>query len=197
MTEITPGKRLVVAATGASGARLATRFLTHLLDRPDLFELHFVASDGFKLVALKEEGADFKTLCKSLPGHAGLRIYDERALDACVSSGSYPVDGTVIIPASLSTVGAIASGAGRNLCHRVAEVALKEGRPLLVVPRETPLSLIHLKNLTRLKEAGAVIAPFIPAFYQKPVTLEDLMDHFFMRLLDHLGMPSTLSRRWS
>ncbi len=197
MNQETRGKKLVIAATGASGARMTARFVTHLLQRSDVLELHFIASDGFKLVALKEEGADFKALCKSLPDHPGLRIYDERALDACVSSGSYPVDGTVIIPASLATVGAIASGAGRNLCHRVAEVALKEGRPLLVVPRETPLSLIHLQNLTRLREAGAVIAPFIPAFYQRPATLEDLMDHFFMRLFDHLGLPSTLSSRWS
>lgn len=191
------GKKLVIAATGASGARMTARFVTHLLQRSDVLELHFVASESFKLVTLKEEGVDFKTLCKGLPDHPGLRIYDERALDACVSSGSYPVDGTVIIPASLSTVGAVACGAGRNLCHRVAEVALKEGRPLLVVPRETPLSLIHLQNLTRLREAGAVIAPFIPAFYQKPATVEDLMDHFFMRLLDHLGMPSSLSSRWA
>jgi 4-hydroxy-3-polyprenylbenzoate decarboxylase len=197
MNQETRGKKLVIAATGASGARMTARFVTHLLQRSDVLELHFIASDGFKLVALKEEGCGFETLCEGLPDHPGLRIYDERALDACVSSGSFPVDGTVIIPASLATVGAIASGAGRNLCHRVAEVALKEGRPLLVVPRETPLSLIHLQNLTRLREAGAVIAPFIPAFYQKPATIEDLMDHFFMRLFDHMGLPSTLSARWS
>lgn len=134
---------------------------------------------------------------KALPNRAKLEVYGEGQLDASIASGSFPVDGTIVIPASMSTVGTLASGAGRNLCHRCAEVALKEERRLILVPRETPLSLIHLRALTTLKEAGATIAPFIPAFYQRPATLEDLMDHFIMRLFDHLGLPSRLSRRWA
>ncbi|OYV99759.1 MAG: hypothetical protein B7X11_05070 [Acidobacteria bacterium 37-65-4] len=155
-----------------------------------------MASDAFKLVLLREEGQDMDAALTALPNRAKLAVYAESQLDACVASGSFPVDGTVVIPASMSAVGTLAAGAGRSLCHRVAEVALKEGRPLILVPRETPLSLIHLRALTTLKEAGATIAPFIPAFYQKPATLEDLMDHFIMRLFDHLGLDSSLSSRW-
>ncbi len=191
------GRTLVVAATGASGARLAVRFLGHLLAHPGVGAVHFVGSRAFALVAASEEGKKLPEMLKGLPGREKLRLYQEEQLDACVSSGSFPVDGTIIIPASMSTVGAVASGAGRTLCHRVAEVALKERRPLILVPRETPLSLIHLRNLATLAEAGALIAPFIPAFYQRPGSVEALMDHFFMRLFDHLGLPSALSTRWA
>jgi len=190
------GKVIVVCATGASGAALAQRFLVHLIAHPQVGLVHFVPSESFKLVARREQGLRVETFLKGLPRTGSLRLHRESELDASIASGSYPVDGTVVIPASMATLGALASGAGRNLCHRAAEVALKEGRPLLLVPRETPLSLIHLRNLVTLKEAGAIVAPFIPAFYQRPASVEDLMDHFFMRLLDHLGLPSDLSTRW-
>lgn len=191
-----PGHTFAVAATGASGARLALRFLGHLLAHGGVARVHLVTSEAFKLVLLREEGQNLEAALTALPKGAKLAVYAESQLDACVASGSFPVDGTVVIPASMSTVGTLAAGAGRNLCHRIAEVALKEGRPLILVPRETPLSLIHLRALTTLKEAGATIAPFIPAFYQKPATLENLMDHFIMRLFDHLGLDSGLSARW-
>ena len=89
-----------------------------------------------------------------------------------------------------------AAGAGRNLIHRACDVALKEGRPLLLVPRETPLSLINLRNLVTAKEAGATVLPFIPAYYTKPKTVEDLENHFFQKILDHLGLENTISPRW-
>ena len=190
------GRTFAVAATGASGACLALRFLRHLLAHEGVASVHLVASEAFKLVLLREENQRLESALKALPKQSKLMVYAESQLDACVASGSFPVEGTVVIPASMSTVGTLAAGAGRNLCHRIAEVALKEGRPLILVPRETPLSLIHLRALTTLKEAGATIAPFIPAFYQKPATLEDLMDHFIMRLFDHLGLDSRLSSRW-
>jgi len=191
-----PGLTLAVAATGGSGARLALRFLGHLLAHDGVARVHLVTSEAFRLVLLREEDQRLEAALKALPKRSKLRVYGETELDACVASGSFPVDGTVVIPASMSTVGTLAAGSGRNLCHRVAEVALKEGRTLILVPRETPLSLIHLGGLTTLKEAGATIAPFIPAFYQGPATIEDLMDHFFMRLFDHLGLDSDLSARW-
>lgn len=190
------GRTFAVAATGGSGARLALRFLGHLLAHDGVARVHLVTSEAFKLVLLREEDQRLEAALKALPKRSKLQVYGESQLDACVASGSFPVDGTVVIPASMSTVGTLAAGSGRNLCHRVAEVALKEGRPLILVPRETPLSLIHLRGLTTLKEAGATIAPFIPAFYQGPATIEDLMDHFFMRLFDHLGLDSGLSTRW-
>lgn len=190
------GKTLVVGASGASGARLALRFLGHLLGHPGVGTVHFVPSDGFRLVLRREEGVDVAEALKALRYRDRLVLYDERRLDAPVASGSFPVDATVLIPASMATVGAVASGAGRNLLHRAAEVALKERRPLIVVPRETPLSPIHLRNLTTLAESGVLVAPFIPAFYGRPASLEDLMDAFCQRLLDHLGLRATLAPRW-
>lgn len=190
------GKVLVVAASGASGARLALRFLDHLLAHPGVRRVHFVPSRAFSLVLNREEGLSLDS-CLDRAGRDGrLLLHREEDLDAPVASGSYPCDGTVLIPASMATVGAVASGAGRNLLHRAAEVALKERRTLIVVPRETPLSVIHLKNLATLAEAGAVVAPFVPAFYQGPRSVEDLMDHFLMRIFDHLGLETRLAGRW-
>lgn len=191
-----PGKVLVVASSGASGARLALRFLDHLLAHPGVRKVHFIPSRAFSLVLDREEGRSLEQ-CLDPTGTAGrLFLHREEDLDAPVASGSYPCDGTVLIPASMATVGAVASGAGRNLLHRAAEVALKERRTLIVVPRETPLSVIHLRNLAALAEAGAVVAPFVPAFYQNPRSVEDLMDHFLMRIFDQLGLETRLAGRW-
>lgn len=190
------GKTVVVGASGASGARLALRFLGHLLGHPGVGRVHFVPSEAFLLVLEREEGLVLSKALAALPHRGKMTLHEERRLDAPIASGSYPVDGTVLIPASMATVGAVAAGAGRNLLHRAAEVALKERRPLLVVPRETPLSLIHLRNLATLAEAGALVAPFIPAFYSGASTLEEAMDAFCQRLLDHLGLPTSLAARW-
>jgi 4-hydroxy-3-polyprenylbenzoate decarboxylase len=102
----------------------------------------------------------------------------------------------VVVPCSMGTLGAIAQGAGRNLIHRAAEVFLKERRPLILVVRETPLSLIHLKNLTRAAAAGATIFPACPGFYHRPATLEELARQFAGRILDHLGLEHQLGPRW-
>jgi flavin prenyltransferase len=190
------GKTVVVCATGASGARLAGRFLHHLLAHSHIGEVRFVPSRAFALVLREEEGEGLEAFLKPLARDRRLVLHAEDDLGAPVASGSFPVDGTVVIPASMATVGAVASGAGRDLIHRACDVALKEGRPLILVPRETPLSLIHLRNLVTLREAGATIAPFMPAFYQKPATVEDVVDHFLMRIFDLLGLEAELSRRW-
>lgn len=196
MPERNAKKSLVVCGSGASGARLTGRLVGHLLRHPGVGGVHFTASEAFGLVLQREEKSDLATFLAAVGPSKKLRVYGSHQLDAPVASGSFPVDGTVIIPASTSTVGAVASGAGRDLTHRCAEVALKEGRPLIVVPRETPLSLIFLRNLVTLKEAGALIAPFMPAYYQGPKTLEEVEDHFLMRLMDHLGLDTRLSKRW-
>lgn len=193
---VQPGKRLVLCASGASGARLTRRFLGLLLAHPGVAEVHFTASASFWMVWKREEGKAPAAFWAGLHTKKKLQIWAPEALDAPVSSGSFPVDGTVFLPASAATVGAVASGAGRDLAHRCAEVALKEGRTLLVVPRETPMSLILLRNLATLREAGALIAPFIPAYYQGTTTLQEVEDHFLMRLMDHLGLETELSRRW-
>lgn len=190
------GKTVVVCATGASGARMAGRFLHLLLSHPKMARVHFIPSGAFELVLKEEEGSTLEALFASLPRGCELEVHAEGDLAAPVASGSYRVDATVVLPASMATLGAVASGAGRDLIHRACDVALKEGRPLIVVPRETPLSLIHLRNLVTLKEAGATVAPFAPAFYQGPSTVDALVDHFLMRLLDLVGLETEISPRW-
>ena len=125
-----------------------------------------------------------------------LQIFRERDFYAPFCSGSFRFSGMVIVPASMSTVGAIASGVGLNVIHRGADVALKEKRRLVVVPRETPLSTIHLENLLGLARAGAVVLPPVPAFYQHPQTLSDLVDFTVSRILDALEIDNNLFPRW-
>lgn len=192
----TSSKEVVVFASGASCARLAGRFLARLLSSKEIQRVHFTASEAFHLVLKKEERKEMSAFLGALPNRSKLAVYGEKEMGAPVASGSYPVAGTVIIPASASTVGAIASGSGQKLGHRCAEVALKEGRPLLVVVRETPMSLVLLRNLVALREAGALVIPFIPSYYHRPETLDDVEDHFIMRLFDHLGMKSDFGKRW-
>jgi 4-hydroxy-3-polyprenylbenzoate decarboxylase len=115
---------------------------------------------------------------------------------APLASGSFRLRAMVVIPCSMGTLGAIAQGQSRNLIHRAAEVNLKERRPLILVVRETPLSLIHLRNLQQAAEAGATIFPAMPGFYQRPRNLEDLARNFAGRILDHLGLEHDLTRRW-
>jgi 4-hydroxy-3-polyprenylbenzoate decarboxylase len=112
------------------------------------------------------------------------------------SSGSWRLDGTVVVPCSMSTAGAIASGATTNLVHRAAAVALKEGRRLVIVPRETPWSLVDLRNMTALAEAGAAILPACPGFYHKPAGIDDLVDFVVGKILDRLGIEHELFERW-
>ncbi|MCX5894109.1 MAG: UbiX family flavin prenyltransferase, partial [Deltaproteobacteria bacterium] len=115
---------------------------------------------------------------------------------APMASGSFRARAMVIIPCSMGSMGAIAQGAGRNLIHRAGEVFLKERRPLILVVRETPLSLIHLKNLVRVAEAGATVMPACPGFYHRPASLEELARQFAGRILDHLGLEHQLGPRW-
>jgi len=115
---------------------------------------------------------------------------------APIASGSFRLNGTIISPCSMGTMGSLASGACSNLIHRAGAVALKEGWPLVLVPRETPLSLVSLKSFVSLKEAGAVILPACPSFYSKPETIEQLADTVVNRILDHLGIPNEQAYRW-
>jgi 4-hydroxy-3-polyprenylbenzoate decarboxylase len=123
-------------------------------------------------------------------------VFHPGDIGAAIASGSYPVDAMAIIPCSSSTVGVIASGSSRNLLQRAAEVCLKEGRKLVIVPRETPLSTIHLENLLRLRQAGAMILPAMPAFYHRPSDINSLVDHFIYRVMDHLGLQHSQETVW-
>ncbi len=185
--------RIVVGVTGASGLTLADSFLGMLQRHQEKLSLavHLVVSANARLVASAEGSAfDPEKYRESF------LLHDPADFSAPFASGSYHVDGMVIVPASMSTLGAIASGFGTNLVHRAADVCLKERRRLIVVPRETPFNLIHLENMTRLNRAGADIVPFIPSFYNKPMTITDMTEFFSLRLMDMLDIRIDHDGRW-
>lgn len=125
------------------------------------------------------------------------KVYKFNNVAASISSGSFRVDGMVVIPCSMHTLGALASGVADNLLTRAGEVTLKEKRPLIVVPRETPLTIIHIENMARLAQSGAVILPAMPAFYSKPKTVAEIIDHTVGKVLDILNIENTLFKRWN
>lgn len=196
MTKETEGLKLVVASTGASGVSLVQKFLKVLLKVKEIEKIFFVSSDAFEDVLSMEEGQSFSDFQKLFSKEKKVVFFDGDDISAPISSGSFQHDGMVILPLSMSSLGAIATGAHRNLAHRAADVCLKEGRDLIICPRETPFSLIHLRNLCAIKEAGATVLPFIPAYYTRPKTIADLENHFFQKILDHLNLENKISPRW-
>ncbi len=192
--------RILVCITGASGAIYGLRLLRALAGpagENSGIEIHVVASAWGQRVVAEETGSSLESRLAELGGRGRFALHDESDLCAPLASGSFRLDGNVIIPASMGTVGAIASGNVRNLVHRAGAVALKEGWPLILVPRECPLSLIDLRNLSLLSEAGAVIMPASPGFYNRPTSIEELVDGFLARILDALGLPNPLARPWT
>jgi len=181
--------KIVVGISGASGARYGIRFLE--VCRSLDIETHLVLSAwGRRNIELETEYSVDQV--SSLAS----QIHEDRDLAAAVSSGSFRHDGMVVIPCSMKSVSAIANGFTENLLHRAADVTLKEGRKIILVPRESPLSVIHLENLLKVARAGAIILPPMPAFYNKPRGLEDIVDHLVGRVLDHLGVEHALVNRW-
>jgi 4-hydroxy-3-polyprenylbenzoate decarboxylase len=181
--------RVIVGITGASGTIYGWRLLEKL--RKIGLELHLIISRAGERTAYLEMGktaADFKALAD--------HTYPLEDIGASLASGSFRTDGMVIAPCSIHTMSAIATGISSNLLVRAADVVLKERRKLILMVRETPLHLGHLRNLTTLAEIGAIIAPPVPAFYHKPETLMDIVDHSVDRVLDLLGMPAPETRRW-
>ena len=155
------------------------------------------------LVVAREEleatGASLAAIRELLTGGSGqakVRWFDEADVGASIASGSHMMDGTAIVPCSTGTLGTIASGSSRNLIHRAAEVALKERRRLILGVRESPYSLIHLENMLTVTRAGAVILPITPAFYNHPRSIDEVVDQYVGRVLDQLGLPHQLGRRW-
>jgi 4-hydroxy-3-polyprenylbenzoate decarboxylase len=195
-----PMKTITVAITGASGAVYAQRLVWHLERSDEVERVHVVVSGPGRRVLAEELDVtgSGEGLLEALAGRASekLDLVPSNDIGAKIASGSYPVDGMVVVPCSVSTVGALASGAVSNLIHRAADVMLKEGRRLVLVPRETPLHAIHLENLLRLRQAGAMIVPAMPGFYHRPQTIEQLVDHFVFRLMDHLGLDHDRSTMW-
>ncbi|MEP7016290.1 MAG: UbiX family flavin prenyltransferase [Verrucomicrobiota bacterium] len=179
--------KLVIAATGASG----TLYLQRLLEQIDCaaHEVHLIMSGHAKQVA-KEEMDRFE-----IP--AGVLQHSENDLNVPFVSGSARFDAMVIVPCSMATLGRVASGSSDSALLRAADVFLKERRKLIVVPRETPWSLIHARNIVTLLEAGAIVLPAIPSFYSRPKSVLDVVDTVVWRILDQIGLPNPKAFRWT
>ena len=186
--------RYLVCITGASGSVYGLRLAEVLIEAGH--EVHAVFSPWGARVMLQETGESPEDWSR-LRGLSSDRIHDPDNLAAPPSSGTFRLDGTVIVPCAMSTLGALASGASTNLVHRAGSVALKEGRPLILVPREAPLSLIDLRNMTSLTEAGATILPASPGFYHRPATVDQLVDFVAGKVLDRLGVAHCLFEPWN
>lgn len=189
---------LVVSITGASGAPYAVRLLQALAAAAQPTWL-IVSEHGFRLLEMESGIASVEALrdrVGSAAWDASVRAFSDRDRGALPASGSVPTKGMVICPCSMGTVAAIATGTSRSLIERAADVALKERRRLVVVPRETPYSEVHLENMLRLTRAGAVVLPASPGFYHRPTRVEDLVDFVVSRILDHVGVAHQLPR-WS
>lgn len=183
-------KRIILAATGASGMPYAVALARFLAAAPDI-ELHLILSDAARKVLELESDVPAAAL-------AGLarRTYTPGELDAGPASGSWRHDGMAVCPCSMASLAAIAHGLGSNLIHRAADVCLKERRRLVLVPRETPLSTIHLQNMLTASQAGAVILPPCPGFYQRPASVDALVDFVVARVLSALGIEQRLVTGW-
>ena len=189
----------VVGVTGASGVRYACRLLQVLPSLVD--EVHVVFSDAALRVLNDEEGVALNPSSLSLEKICGttadnVTFYNSRDIGARIASGSMLTSGMVVIPCSMSTLGALAHGIPSHLVHRAADVTMKEGRPLIIVPRETPLSPIHLENMLTLARYGVRVVPAMPGFYNRPESVEALVDQFVMKVLDSMGVAHSLGRRW-
>ncbi|GIX28640.1 MAG: flavin prenyltransferase UbiX [Burkholderiales bacterium] len=196
-------KTVTLAFTGASGMPYGVRLLECLIGAG--VQVYLIYSQVAQVVARQE-------MDLGLPGRAAeaqawlserfraqpeqLRVFGREEWFAPVASGSNPADAMVICPCTMGTLAAVAAGLAENLIQRAADVMLKERRPLILVPRETPLSAIHLENMLKLARAGAVILPANPGFYHRPATVDALVDFVVARVLDHLGVANTLIARW-
>ncbi len=187
---------VVVAITGASGAPYAVRLLEVLARNRVPTDL-IISSHGWRLLATESGVTDDRQLREATGGDwSSITVYPDDDRGARPASGSYRTRGMVICPCSMGTVAAIAQGSSRSLVERAADVMLKERRRLLLVPRETPLSLVHLRNLTAVTEAGATVIPAAPGFYHRPTRIEELVDFVVQRVLDHLDLELTIAPRW-
>lgn len=212
-------KNVVLAITGASGSAYAVRLAQVLLQAD--YTVHLIASDAARQVSLRELGVTMpasqssedwtKFLATSLhtdvtetwgfrntdvSSNADLHVHSKQDYSAGIASGSFLTAGMVICPCSMGTLSSVANGASSNLIQRAADVHLKERRPLVLIPRETPLGMITLQNMTTLTQAGATIMPSMPGFYQYPTCIADLIDFVVARACDHLKVPHQLVRRW-
>ena len=184
-------RRIILAISGATGAVYGARLLQVLQGSPGI-ETHLVVSDaGWRNLQIEQGLA--REAVEAFAHH----VHDAGNVGAAIASGSFRCDGMVVAPCSMRTLAAVAHGLGDNLITRAADVMLKERRRLVLMVRETPLNLAHLRNMVAVTEMGAIVAPPLPAFYLRPQTVQDVVDASVARVLDLLDVPHELSDRWS
>lgn len=194
-----------VGISGGSGAVYALRLIEMLLRADEQVKV-IVSPAGEKILEIEcdvrltgnlmDKQSQLRDVLRIDKAEVGLELFDHKNVAAPISSGSFPSAGTVIVPCSMGTIGRIANGISSDLISRVADVTLKERRKLILVPRETPLSEIHLKNMLAVTRAGGVVMPAMPGFYHRPTCIADLVDMIVSRILDHLGIDSSIFERW-
>ena len=193
---------ITVGVTGASGAILAQKALLLLEEDSRVARIHLVITETGQRLFSEELGltsGDVKQLPSKILGRAANKIeaLPNKDVGASIASGSYAVDSMLVIPCSMGTLAAIANGSSDDLVARAADVMLKEGRKLVLCVRDTPFSRIHLENMLRAQQAGAVIMPAIPAFYHQPKTIDDLVTQYVCRVLAQIGLPQERMYRWT
>lgn len=184
-------RRIVIAITGASGAVYGVRLMQELANNPEV-ETHLVVSSAGRLNIASEldmSRGDVETLADV--------VHSERNVGAAIASGSFKTDGMIVAPCSMRTLGAIASGVTDNLVSRAADVVLKERRRLVLLARETPLNLVHLRNMVTVTEMGAIVFPPVPAFYAGLESLDAMVEQTVARVLELVGLDSPLLRAWT
>ena len=187
---------IVLAITGASGAPYGVRLL-EVLAGAEVPVWLIVSGHGYRLLQAECGIADLDALRAATGGKwTSVRVFPDDDRGALPASGSQRTGGMVICPCSMGTVAAVAGGTSRSLVERAADVTLKERRRLILVPRETPMSLVHLRNLVAVTEAGATVLPAAPGFYHRPARVEELVDFVVQRVLDQLALDITIARRW-
>ncbi|TAK49420.1 MAG: UbiX family flavin prenyltransferase [Xanthobacteraceae bacterium] len=182
-------RRLIVGMTGATGAILGIRLLEALRDCD--IESHLIISKWAQRTIEHETTYSFKQVCD-----LAAVFHNSANMGASISSGSFLTEGMIVIPCSMRTLGGIAHGYGEHLVHRAADVVLKERRKLVLVARESPLSEVHLENMLRLARMGVAIVPPMPAFYNHPKTIDDIVNHVVSRALDQFNISAPFSKRW-
>jgi 4-hydroxy-3-polyprenylbenzoate decarboxylase len=193
-------RSFAVGFCGGSGIAYGLRLVAALLEGGHT--VHLAATAAALRVLRHEHGADVDRGHEDLPSlfepplRARLHVHDRSAVEAAPSSGSARIAAVVLVPCSMGTLARVAHGFSSNLVERMADVALKEGRPLVVVPRETPLSVVHLRNMLQLARAGAIVLPAMPGFYHRPQSVQDLVDFVVGKILDRIGVDHALFRRW-
>ena len=186
-----PPRRLVVAITGATGAVYGVRLLQQLSGTPGI-ETHLVVSDAAVLTLHQETGLQRRDV--EALAHV---VHKNRDIGASIASGSFQSDGMVIAPCSMKTLASVALGMSDNLIARAADVVLKERRRLVLMGRETPFNLAHLRNMTLVTEMGGIVFPPLPSFYHKPASIEEMVDHTVGRVIDLFGVEHALAPRWA